>query len=70
MSHSISGCVEAPFQLVMNTFLVMKGIIGIPWYKSSQLMTATDAVDNEFYFYSIPMWTLIFSHRGPEQRYM
>ena len=39
----------------------MKGIIGIPWYKSSQLMTATDAVDNEFYFYSIPMWTLIFS---------
>ena len=45
----------------MNTFLVMKGIIGIPWYKSSQLMTATDAVDNEFYFYSIPMWTLIFS---------
>ena len=45
----------------MNTFLVMKGIIGIPWYKSSQLMFATDAVGNEFYFYSIPMWTLIFS---------
>ena len=61
MSHSISGCVEAPIQLVMNSFLVMKGIIGIPWWKSTEVKVATDAVGNEFTFYSIPLWTLIFS---------
>ena len=61
VSHSISGCVEAPIQLVMNTFLVMKGILGIPWWKSTETKLATDAVGNEFTFYSIPLWTLIFS---------
>ena len=61
VSHSISGCVEAPVQLVMNTFLVMKGILGIPWWKTTETKTATDAVGNEFTFYSIPLWTLIFS---------
>ena len=45
----------------MNTFLVMKGILGIPWWKSTETKTATDAVGNEFTFYSIPLWTLIFS---------
>lgn len=61
VSHSISGCVEAPIQLVMNSFLVMKGILGIPWWKTTETKTATDAVGNEFTFYSIPLWTLIFS---------
>ena len=45
----------------MNTFLVMKGILGIPWWKTTETKVATDAVGNEFTFYSIPLWTLIFS---------
>lgn len=61
VSHSISGCVEAPIQLVMNSFLVMKGILGIPWWESTETKSVTDTAGNKFTFYSIPLWTLIFS---------
>ena len=61
VSHSISGCVEAPIQLVMTSFLVMKGILGIPWWKSPTSHTFQDTAGNEVNFYSIPLWTLIFS---------
>jgi len=62
VAHSITGCIEAPFQLIMTTWLIMKGVLDIPW-RSTMVNVAgvTDRFENQIPFFSIPMWTLCFS---------
>jgi hypothetical protein len=62
VSHSITGCIEAPFQLIMTSWLIMKGVLDIPW-RSSLVNTGgfTDRFENQIPVFSIPMWTLAFS---------
>jgi len=62
VAHSITGCIEAPFQLIMTTWLIMKGILDIPWRSTVVNVSGyTDRFENQIPFFSIPMWTLCFS---------
>ena len=62
VAHSITGCIEAPFQLIMTTWLIMKGILDIPWRSTIvNVSGVTDRFDNQIPFFSIPLWTLCFS---------
>ena len=61
VSHSISGCIEAPFQLILTSLLIMLGVLPVPWKKGIGTNGITDGFQNEIPLTSIPMWTLIFS---------
>ena len=60
VSHSITGCIEAPIQMVMTIFLMMKGVLALPWDTAWHRNTVTDSKGNEMELY-IPAVTLIFS---------
>eukprot|EP00092_Neocalanus_flemingeri_P020996 GFUD01022750.1.p1 GENE.GFUD01022750.1~~GFUD01022750.1.p1 ORF type:complete len:1002 (-),score=189.68 GFUD01022750.1:50-3055(-) len=61
VAHSITGCIEAPFQLIMTTWLIMKGVLDIPWRNTMVKSSYEDRFENQIPFFSIPMWTLCFS---------
>ena len=61
VSHSISGCIEAPFQLILTSLLIMLGVLPVPWKEGISSNGITDGFQNEIPLTSIPMWTLIFS---------
>ena len=61
VSHSISGCIEAPFQLILTSLLIMLGVLPVPWKEGIGTNGITDGFQNEIPLTSIPMWTLIFS---------
>merc|ERR1711970_51142 len=62
VSHSITGCIEAPFQLIMTSWLIMKGVLDIPWRTNLvNVDSLTDRFENQIPAFSIPMWTLCFS---------
>ena len=62
VSHSITGCIEAPFQLIMTTWLIMKGVLDIPWRSTLVNVNGVqDRFENQIPAFSIPMWTLCFS---------
>lgn len=60
-SHSITGCIEAPIQLIMTSFLIMKGIIDLPWEEGMRYSQVTLSFNNQLPLTNIPMWTLMFS---------
>ena len=61
MAHGISGCVEAPLQLCMTVFLIMKEILDVPWVPKVVYNTVEDSFNNNVPLYNIAMWTLFFS---------
>jgi len=62
VAHSITGCIEAPFQLIMTSWLIMKGVLDIPWRSTLvNVDGVTDRFENQIPLLSIPMWTLFFS---------
>ena len=60
VSHSITGCIEAPLQMVMTLFLMMKDVLPLPWDRSSHTASLVDSQDNRLYLY-IPSISLAFS---------
>ena len=60
VSHSITGCIEAPIQMVMTIFLMMKEVLALPWDTAWNRNVVTDSKGNELELY-IPAVTLIFS---------
>merc|ERR1711936_467134 len=59
ISHSITGCIEAPIQMVMTIFLIMKDKLPLPWlhHEDFQIQDSAGNVVN----FTIPMITLAFS---------
>ena len=60
VSHSITGCIEAPIQMVVTLFLMMKEVLPLPWDKAWHRSLITDSKGNELDLY-IPAVTLVFS---------
>eukprot|EP00092_Neocalanus_flemingeri_P002160 GFUD01002300.1.p1 GENE.GFUD01002300.1~~GFUD01002300.1.p1 ORF type:complete len:1094 (-),score=216.09 GFUD01002300.1:133-3414(-) len=61
-SHSISGCVEAPLQLVVTCFLIIIGLLDIPWKESIHTGDVQDRFENTILpGTTIPFWTMTFS---------
>jgi len=62
VGHSISGCVEAPIQMVMVVFLVLKEYLPIPFQEDPRYATYEDRFGNKLNFMAqIPFLTFIFS---------
>ena len=61
VSHSISGCIEAPFQLILTSLLIMLGVLPEPWKEGITTNGISDGFKNQIPLTSIPMWTLMFS---------
>jgi hypothetical protein len=61
-SHSISGCVEAPMQLVMTFYLIFRGLLDNPLKVSIYTEEVNDRFGNTILpSASIPFWTMSFS---------
>ena len=60
VSHSITGCIEAPIQMVVTLFLMMKEVLPLPWDKAWHRSLITDSKGNELDLF-IPAVTLVFS---------
>ena len=61
VSHSIAGCIEAPFQLILTSLLIMLGVLPEPWKQGITTNGISDGFKNQIPLTSIPMWTLLFS---------
>ena len=61
VSHGISGCIEAPFQLILTWLLIWLGVLPEPWKEGATTNGIKDGFQNQIPLTSIPMWTLIFS---------
>ena len=48
----MNGCIKAPIQMSMASWLMMKGVLDIPWRLSDDMNTLET---------QITMWTLFFS---------
>ena len=57
----INGCVEAPLQLIMTLFLVLKGIFDFPWSTEKISGEILDKFGNRIPLFSIPLLSFIFS---------
>merc|ERR1711962_184010 len=62
VGHSISGCIEAPMQMVMVLYLVLKEYLPIPFQDDPRYVNYTDRFGNDISFIAnIPVLTFIFS---------
>ena len=62
VAHSISGCIEAPMQMVMVLWLIAKEYLPIPGQGVVQTSEMTDRFGNSFNFITaIPVVSMIFS---------
>ena len=52
IGQNINGCIKAPIQLIMTTWLMMKGVLDIPW----RLTDDMNRLETQ-----ITIWTLFFS---------
>ena len=57
----INGCVEAPMQLILTIFLVMKGIFNQPWSANIEHTPIQTRYDNQIPLVSIPLISFSFS---------
>ena len=60
VSHSITGCIEAPLQMVMTISLMLMEVLPLPWERDSHRATIQDTYGNRVDLY-IPAITLLFS---------
>jgi len=61
-SHSISGCVESPLQLIMTFYLIFIGLLDNPLKASIYTREVNDRFGNTILpSASIPFWTMSFS---------
>ena len=58
---SICGSVEAPIQLVLLLFLMIRGILILPWSEPSSTQCVTDSLGRVACLPSVPMASVIFS---------
>jgi len=62
VGHSISGCIEAPMQMVMVLFLILKEYLPIPFMDDPRYVDFEDRHGNSITFLAqIPVLTFIFS---------
>jgi len=62
VGHSISGCIEAPMQMVMVLYLILKEYLPIPFQDDPRYVEMQDRHGNSVTFLAnIPVMTFIFS---------
>ena len=61
VAHGISGCIEAPIQLITTVFLIMRGLLDVPWTRKLTSTSISLGFNNQVDVANIPMWTMIFS---------
>ena len=60
VSHSITGCVEAPIQMVMTLYLMLRDILPLPWNNTWDRDVIVDSKGNRVDLH-IPAITMVFS---------
>ena len=60
VSHGISGCIGAPIQMVTTLYLMMKGVLPLPWDQGFDTSTIEDSKGNTVNF-TIPAASIFFS---------
>ena len=61
VAHGISGCIEAPIQLITTVLLIMWGYLDVPWTRKLTYDSFSLGFNNTIDVANIPMWTMIFS---------
>ena len=60
VSHCITGCIEAPIQMVTTIYLMMKDVLPQPWDQGVDTNTITDSKGNTINFH-IPAASIFFT---------
>ena len=60
VSHGITGCIEAPIQMVTTLYLMMKDVLPLPWDQGFHSSTITDSKGNTVNF-QIPAASIFFT---------
>ena len=60
ISHCITGCIEAPIQMVTTLYLMMKDVLPLPWNQGFDTNTITDSKGNTINFH-IPAASVFFT---------
>ena len=61
VAHGISGCIEAPIQLITTVLLIMWGYLDVPWTRKLTYESVSVGFSNTIPVAIIPMLTMIFS---------
>jgi len=61
LAVEIEGCIEAPIQLILTTFLIMTGYLSVPWSSPIQEVSIDLGFDNIISFKGLPLVSMIIS---------